>query len=441
MGRKKIGWISAAAIVVANMVGTGVFTGLGLQLAVVPSMAGILLLWLGGGAIAVMGALSYAELGSRLPRSGGEYHFLSELYHPFVGYLAGWVSLTVGFAASVALAALAIGDYLGTLLSLPGQVIGVGVILLVSLMHSNSLRSSSTVQLVLTGLKIALVIFLIVLGWSLPARTDWHWSWEVSGDLSSFAVGLVFVNFAYSGWNAAAYIVEEIRQPVKNLPRALLGGALVVTIMYLLLQVAFLRQTPVGSLVGEVAVGQLAAENMLGTAGSHWVTLAIVAVLVSGLSAMIWIGPRVARAMSKDYPLWQFLGQDNRRGIPVLAIWFQAFISILLVVTGSFQQVILYSGFVLEMFTALSVAGVIILRWRRGVSPFQSPWFPWIQIVFLIISLWILGYLLVNNWAESFWGLLNLGIGGLTFFWSRRVARIRGRISLPTGSLVKEHLP
>ncbi|MCB0554706.1 MAG: amino acid permease, partial [Phaeodactylibacter sp.] len=178
---KKIGWVSAAAIVVANMVGTGVFTSLGLQLESLRSVWSIILLWVLGGLISLFGAFSYAELGTKLPRSGGEYYFLSRIYHPILGYLSGWISLTVGFAASVALAAMAMGAYIGKFMPVSAQFIAVATILLVSLVHSVNIRQSSHFQNTFTALKLLLILFFILacfimepVGAPLELKTSWH---------------------------------------------------------------------------------------------------------------------------------------------------------------------------------------------------------------------------------------------------------------------------
>jgi basic amino acid/polyamine antiporter, APA family len=258
---QKIGWGSAAAVVVANMVGTGVFTSLGFQVGIVQNRYAILLLWALGGLNALLGAFAYAELGTHLRRSGGEYHYLSTLYHPFLGYLSGWISITVGFGASVALTAMAMGFYMTPFIDINPTFIAFASIIILSLVHSFSIRQSSLVQNGLTMLKVALILLLIVAGWYLPpaAKESWQsgadnpWIW----DSSAFVVALVFVNYSYSGWNAAAYIVEEIRNPIRNLPRALIGGTAVVSVLYILLQLSFLRQVPLEVLMQKVEASSL----------------------------------------------------------------------------------------------------------------------------------------------------------------------------------------
>jgi len=419
----KIGWPTAAALVVANMVGTGAFTTLGLQLELVQSSWAILSLWILGGLVALSGALSYAELGTHVPRSGGEYHFLSETFHPVVGYLSGWVSLTVGFAAPVALAAMAMADYLQRYFPGSATAWAIGAVLLVSAGHSLSIRSSSVVQDVLTALKVVVMFAIILAGLVFTSERqalNWQAGWVEELGSASFAVALIYVTYAYSGWNAAAYIVDEVDQPRRNLPRALLGGTMLVSLLYLGLQFAFLRQAPVSALRGEVEVAQVAALWQWGPAGGKIVSLVIASLLISSISAMVWVGPRVIRRMAEDHALWSFLASDNAAGIPVAAIWFQALLSILLIATGAFEAVLVYSGFVLQLSTTVTVIGVFVLRRRAGGGAGYRSWaFPLPQLFYLAISAWVLTYLLIDRPWESFLGMLNVAVGYISYRWSQ----------------------
>jgi APA family basic amino acid/polyamine antiporter len=421
----KIGWLTAAAIVIANMVGTGVFTTLGFQLESLQGTFSILILWLVGGLVALTGALTYAEIATRLPRSGGEYHFLSQMYHPFLGYLSGWVSITVGFAAAVALAAMAIGSYVTQFVGLSGRITATVSIIVVALIHSFDIRQSSHFQNGLTALKVLLVLVLIITGFALPPAAeyalDWHWYGGAELWQPAYFVSLVYVIYAFSGWNAAAYITDEIAEPRRNIPRALLGGTLLVSVLFVLLQLAFLRQAPADLLRGKVEVGQVVAEVMFGPTGGKVVSFLIAGLLIAGISAMIWVGSRVTRAMAEDYQMWQYFARDNRRKVPVRAVWLQAGISIFLVLSSSFEQVLLYSGFVLQLFTILTVVGLFRLRRRtRGpVAAYQSPLFPLPQVFFLFFNGLVLFFLLYDKPFESMLGMLNLLAGGLSYLWER----------------------
>jgi APA family basic amino acid/polyamine antiporter len=427
-GGTKIGWATATAIVIANMVGTGVFTTLGFQLQELQNPSAILLLWVIGGVVALTGAFTYAEIATRLPRSGGEYHFLSHIYHPFLGYLSGWVSITVGFAAAIALAAMAIGSYLTIIISFDSSSIAIVAILLVALIHSFDIKQSSRFQNILTGLKVLLVLVLIASGFLLPAASgnalmivERNASFWNDFQQPAYAVSLVYVIYAFSGWNAAAYLTDEIKDAKRNLPRALLGGTLLVSVLFILLQIAFMRQAPAALLEGKVEVGQVVAELMFGTTGGQVISFLIAGLLIAGISAMIWVGSRVTRAMADDYQMWHYFSRDNRRGVPVRAIWLQAGISVFLVSTSSFEQVLLYSGFVLQLFTILTVIGVFRLRRQKTgeEKAWLSPLYPWVPIVFLLFNSLVLVFLLIDKPFESMLGLLNLAAGAMSFAWEK----------------------
>ncbi len=422
---RKIGWRSAAAIVIANMVGTGVFSSLGFQLQSLHNTWTILSLWVIGAIFSLLGAFSYAELGTRLPKSGGEYHFLSKIYHPFLGYLSGWVSMTVGFAASIALSAMAMGAYLQDIMGWPGQIIAISAILVISLIHSFSVQQSSVFQNALTLLKIFLILFLIFFGITLYTPNnaiDWSGSWQGEIFSPAYAVSLIYVTYAFSGWNAAAYIVEEIDAPKKNLPKALIGGTLLVGLLFVLLQYSFLNQATVGQLKNKVDVGHVVAQIMFGQTGGRTISLLIALLLIASISAMVWVGPRVTQAMAREYRNWRYFAKENTNGFPVRAIVLQATISLFMVVTSSFEQLLIYSGFILQLFTTLSVAGVLVLRWqqRGDEEAYKSPFFPWFQLIFIAFSLWIMIYLLVDKPVESLLGLVNVLVGAISYSWSSK---------------------
>lgn len=424
---KKIGWKVAAALVVANMIGTGVFTSLGFQLLDVQNTWSIAALWILGGVMALVGAFCYAEVGSAFPRSGGEYIFLTKMYHPFVGYLAGWVSLVVGFAAPVALAAMALGAYLSNVVSISQTGMAVGIVLVISAIHSFNLRVSSRFQALATWFKILLIAFLILAGLWVSTEVsalDFSNSWTAEILTPSFAVAFVYVSYSYTGWNAAAYILDEIEQPRINLPKALVRGTLLVTLLYVLLQMVFLKHGSLEALQGQIDVGHVFATEVFGARGASGINFLIAFFLISSISAMVWVGPRVSMAMSEDYSLWRFLKRKNKNGIPVLAIGLQALISIFYILTGTFESVLLYCGFILQLSSALAVGGVFILRKRNpSATYYQSPFYPWLPLVFVLFSIWILGYLIVNQPRESLMGLALLGVGALTYLFSPKAGR------------------
>ena len=422
--KHKIGWKTAAALVISNMIGTGVFTSLGYQLTDIQNTWSIVLIWLLGGLFALIGALTYAELGTNFDDSGGDYVFLSKLIHPIVGYIYAWVSLTVGFSAPIAISVMAMKSYLNPINpTIFNDWFGILVILILTAIHSISVGQSGKFQNISTGVKIGFVLILIILGFSfVPAQDvtaiDLSNSWQDEILLPGFAVSLLYVTYAYTGWNSAAYIVDEIDDARRNLPKALLFGTALVTIIYVLLQVVFLKHASVDQLSGKVEVAFISFKNIFGTEGGNWVSYLIAIQLIATVSGYLWIGSRITFAMAKDHSFWRKIAVKNKNGIPVRALWLQAGISIVLTLTGTFEQVLLYASFLLQLMGTLTVASIFWLKGRKGA--FKSPLKPFLQIVFVVFSIWILGYMLMEKPKESAIGLLFVLTGIVTYFFSDR---------------------
>ncbi|MCC3154859.1 amino acid permease [Hymenobacter sp. BT770] len=426
----KIAFLTGAAIVIANMVGTGVFTSLGFQVMGIQSGFALLMLWLVGGLIALCGAVCYGELAAAMPRSGGEYHYLSQIYHPALGFLSGWVSATVGFAAPTALAALALGEYAKSLFpTLQPTWLSVAVVLLLTVVHGSSTRIGSRMQVIITALKVVvLVVFIgagMVVGEGQPLSflpDDAGWQAMLS---PTFAVSLVYVSYAYSGWNAAVYVTGEIENPKRNLSRILLAGTAVVLLLYVGLNYVFLRSTPLAGLSGQVEVGFVAATSLFGPFGGRLMGGVIAALLVSTISSMIFAGPRIVQTMGEDIPALRWLAPRSRAGIPVRALLLQTVITLAFVLKPSFKEVLVYAGFVLNLFTFLTVLGLFVLRWRRPdlERPYRAWGYPITPLVFLGLSGWTLAFILRDKPTESLYGLATLGVGLLVYFLAMRTAR------------------
>src|SRR3979409_790842 len=300
--------IVATAIVVADMVGVGVFTSLGFQVKDIPSGFSILLLWVVGGIVALCGVFSYSELGAMFPRSSGEYNFLSRAFHPAFGFLAGWGSATVGFAAPVALAAMAFGEYGKSVLpGAPPLALAIGVVWLVSLVQLSGVRHSSSFQLISTVLKVVLIVAFLIAGFVIGTPQPVSFTPDVSDFAriasAPFAIGLVFVMYSFSGWNAATYIIGEMRTPQQSLPRAMLSGALVVLGVYVALNAVFLHTTPIDKLSGQIDVARIAGSYIFGEIGGRIVGAMICIGLISSIIAMMWIGPRVLMTRGGGFSL------------------------------------------------------------------------------------------------------------------------------------------
>ena len=407
--------MTGIAIVVANMIGTGAFTSLGFQLVDLNNPLVIITLWVLGGVLALSGAFSYAEVGTAIKKSGGEYTFLSEIYHPLVGYLSGWISLTVGFAAPVALSAIAVVKYF-PYTNLPVKWTSIAVVAVVTFIHTLSLKTSSKFQNFSTLLKVILITALIIIGLVSPENSGTafvgaNYFSEITS--AAFAIALIYVSYSYTGWNAAIYILEEFENPQKSIPYALIGGTLIVTVLYTLLQYIFLKAAPINELAGQINVGTIVTQKMLGEHIGNLFSLAISLLLISGISAMVWVGPRVTSSMAKDYLLWRFF-QSKSNEIPTTALWLQFGITALFLLTGTFEQILIYCGVLLTASSALTVFGVFILRKHKthnNSSAFKSPLFPIFQILYLLFSAGMIFFAFIDNTFETVLGVGNLVLG------------------------------
>lgn len=422
----KVGLLTAASLVVANMVGTGIFTSLGFQIEYLNSPFALLMLWVVGGGMALCGALVYGELGAALPRSGGEYHLISELYHPGLGFIAGWISATLGFAGPIALAAMAFGEYTAAVFTtLSPTHLAAGIVLLSALIHGTSIRWGARFQNLFTILKVLLILVFI----GMAVGVDPSHTISILPDAAAvdelitpgFAVSLVFVTYAYTGWNAAIYIVGEIRNPERNLPRSLVLGTALVTVLYVLLNFVFLYTVPAGEMAGRVEIGYLSGQIIFGEVGGQVMSIFIALLLVSTVSAMVYLGPRVTQAMGEDAPTLSWLAITNSRGIPVNSVLFQTAITLAFIYTSTFEQVLIYAGFTLTLVTSLTVAGVFMLRWRMPDidRPYTTWGYPVTPLLFLALNVWILIYVFIDKPTESLVGLSIVGAGGLLYWVSR----------------------
>lgn len=424
MSKKVIGFYTAISVVIANMIGTGVFTSLGFQIPGTDSVFALLLLWLIGGVVALCGALSYGELAAAMPRSGGEYHYLSRIFHPAVGFLAGWVSATVGFAAPVAAAAMALGSYSSTVLpSLDPIIFATAVIAALTVVHSTSLKTGSGLQNVFTFIKIALILVIIGCGVFMahPQPIDVLPGKDAASHVfaPAFAVSLYWVSYAYSGWNASAYIAGEIQNPQRNLPRSLFRGTLFVTVLYVLLNFVFLYAAPQAELAGVKEVGAVAAKYIFGITGGQIVSGIIAVLLISTISSMILAGPRVTMAMGEDNSALRFFAKKSRGGIPFVAVITQTIISLGFLYTAAFDEVVMYISFTLNLFTFLTVLGLFVLRIKRPdlPRPYKTWGYPITPAIFLLVTGWILGYALYLNPLKSLlMAVCTLGPGLLLYF-------------------------
>ena len=431
----KVGFITATAIVIANMVGTGVFTSLGFQVMGVKSIFALLMLWIIGGIMALCGALSYSELGAAMPRSGGEYTYLSKIYNPAVGFLSGWVSAIVGFAAPIALAAMALGMYVCTVFpSFNPTYVAAIVVIGVTAVHSISVMVGSGFQNVFTTAKIILIIIFIGLGFFMGEHQSIS-VLPVSGSFAEiistpFAISLVFVSYAYSGWNASAYIASEIKNPQKNLPKSILTGTIIVLFLYVLLNYIFLYTVPISEMHDAkggpiVEIGALSAAKIFGVTGGNIMSIIISILLISTISSMVFAGPRVTMSIGEDMSALKILGKKTKKGVPIFAILLQSVIALILIFTSSFGAVLTFLGFTLTLFTTLTVLGLFILRIKQPnlPRPFKTWGYPVTPAIFLLLNLWILWFVINDKPKESLAGLAIVIVGLVIYFISKHFSK------------------
>jgi len=420
MSRTKIGWKTATALVVSNMIGTGVFTSLGYQVTGLHNTFSILLLWSAGGLLALIGAFVYVELAACFRQSGGDYIYLSRTYHPVMGYLTSWVSLFIGFSAPISLAALAMSKYLQAFGWQLGKGFAISVILAVAVFQSVNLSVSSRFQNLFTLVKILFVLGLIAVGiWMAPVPEhtallfDSSWTGEMLAP--AFAISLVYVTFAYTGWNSASYIVEEIDRPHRNLPIALFLGVGFVTAAYILLQYVFLKHAGISELTGQEDIANISFRNILGTTNVRWISFFIALQLVATISGYLWIGSRLTQATAKEHYCWSSLKKTNEGAIPVRAIWAHAVVSILIIFSGSFETIFTYASFVLQLLATAAVSTAFFIPGSRRMF-IKSNLFYLLPALFLAASLYICYYVLMERTRESLIGLFII-VAGILMYW------------------------
>jgi len=430
--------MTAIAVVIANMVGTGVFTSIGFQIIDIKSSFVLLMLWLVGGIAALCGALTYAELASRLPRSGGEYNFLSQLYHPSVGFVSGWVSLTVGFAAPTALAAMTFAAYLDSALVTTVEINRVLTALLlvtiVTVVHGRSHKASGGLQNWFTLIKIGLILgFVVLVSLSVDAPQTVNLL-PVAGDgallaSSAFAVSLIYVNYAYTGWNAATYITGEIDNPGRSVPIVLIAGTSVVMLLYLALNATFLYAVPMELLEGQLEIGVIVAQETFGETGALMMGGVLSLLLISTVSAMLMAGPRVLQVMGEDFRLFRRLSVHNKGGVPRTAVYTQGALTLIFILTSTFESILVFSGFILGLSSLATVLGVFVLRYKKGAdikeaddNGYRTWLYPLPPLVYSSIVIWTLSFIVINRPQEAGIALAIVVLGFIAWYATEKLS-------------------
>jgi basic amino acid/polyamine antiporter, APA family len=423
MSPKTISLPSAVSLVITSMIGVGVFTSVGFQLLGLPSGFAILMLWVVGGIVSLCGALCYAELVAMMPKSGGEYHILREAYHPMAGFLAGWISITAGFAAPIAAVAMAFSKYAHTLglNAMPQNVMAAVLIVGIAGIHFGSLRFIGGFLTATTFLKVGLILAFLV-GALFVSKGQSPSLAPKAGDFAlitspSFATSLVYVMFAYLGWNGAAYVASEVRDPQRNVPLAFCLGILIVMVLYIVLNAVFLWCTPWDAMKGQVEAGIIAAKSIFGETGGQFMGGLIAFGIISTVAGFTWAGSRVNQRIGQDFASLGFLANLNRYGAPAIALVLQTVMSLVMLFSGTFDQVINYLMSQLILCSMLAVLAVPIMRWRapQVERPFRVPLYPVPPVIFLGVSLWMLVFQVRARPVETAWGLLTLVIGSVVY--------------------------
>jgi APA family basic amino acid/polyamine antiporter len=420
---RQLGIGSATALVISNMIGTGILTTSGFLAGQLGSAQLVLLIWGVGAVCALAGAFCYSELGVNFPSSGGEYVYLTEAFGPTWGFMTGWISFFAGFSAPIAAAALAFSDYLGhfsTSLRLDSarHVIGSGswelklgaaqalasaIIVLFTFINCLGIRRTARVQNVLTSLKIVIILTFLIMGFAF-GQGDWQnfthpaVRTSVTPMFAQFFVSLFYIYVAYSGWNAATYVAEELKHPARTLPLSLAYGTALVAALFLGLNVLFIYAVPLESMKGVVAVGALAARHLFGPAVAGIFSAAMALSLLATVNAEITIGPRVYYAMAKNGAFFSMAAKvDPRWHTPVIAILCQGVCAVLMTVSP-FLNLLLYIGLLLNFFAVLSVGSLFIFRRRPGWQKLAvvSFAYPLLPLFFVAVGVWmtILGVML-----------------------------------------------
>ena len=418
---------TAMAVIIANMVGIGVFTSLGFQLTDIKDGFPLLLLWALGGLAALCGAASYAELGAALPRSGGEYNFLARIYHPLAGFISGWVSATIGFAAPTAAVAMAFGIF--TTKAIPGvpeswaNILAVALVLVVTFIHARTRQNSGHLQVSTTLIKVILIFVFCAAALTLAPDPQPVRVLPAAGDLKTitsgaFGVALIYVSFSYTGWNAATYISGELEHPQRDLPRILIFGTGFVMLLYVLLNFVFLKVAPIEAMVGEEEVGYIAAHHAFGDLGGRLTAAMLALLLISSVSAMTLAGPRALQVIGEDFPALKLLSKTTDDGVPHIAIYLQSAITIAFILTASFKTIMIFAGAMLAFNSFLAVLGVFILRFREPDldRPYKAWAYPLTPLIYLLITGFSLIYVVIDNPKKALFGVAVIA-GGVVFYY------------------------
>ena len=447
--KRQLSLFDAVMLIVGDIIGIGIFVTTGDIAQSIPSSGGILLIWLLGGLLALTGALSCAELAASMPVSGGDYNYLRTAYGPLVGFLSGWSSFLVTFCGSIALLCVVFTFFLSyffPVLSLDRPLLAFSVfgypmqlslghffslllVYVLSTIHYLGVAVGARVQNVLTVLKVGAIVAIIVLGVTIGNGSLDHFSpffdWSKIGSPALFGLAFIPVIFTYAGWNAVIYMAGEVREPEKNLPRALIRAVLLVIVLYLAINAVYFYAVPVEKMRGTIRVSELATTALFGKQTSAWITAIITVSILGAVNVTTMIGPRVYYAMARDGLFFESLSRVHPRFYtPSNAIVFQALWVSVLILTGTFGTLLSYVSVVIAIFSALTVGSLLVLRVKRPdlKRPYKIWGYPWVPSLFILANL---GIALATLWEKPLDALRGMGIVALGvpayFFWKNRL--------------------
>ena len=437
---RRLGPFDAAAIVISNVIGVGIFITPSYVAMLLPNRAAILGVWMIGGALALFGAFAYAELAARQPKAGGEYVYLREAFGGLAAFLTGWTSFVAGFSGAIAAGGVGVADYLNRLWPGAGNaapivswhlgwlsvivsvrgLVAIAIIMALALIQMRGLGLGRALQNSLTALKVGALVAFAAIGLMLTRVATPAFSGGAPIHVSSWLLALVPVMFSYTGWNAAVYVAEEIKQPARNVPRALLIGTVATVALYLALNLLYLRVVPQAQFVGPV--GEVAAERLFGASAGVLFAVVAIVIILSSLSAMTTAGPRVYFAMARDGAFVPAAARVHPRfRTPAVAIIAQAVWSSLLVLSGTFEQLLTYTGFGVILFSGLAVLSLFYVRRSTKDDVVFRAWgYPWAPALFCVVS-----FAIVINTIVEAPGVATAGLGVMTagipmYWWVRK---------------------
>jgi APA family basic amino acid/polyamine antiporter len=455
--KRQIGLFSAVMLIAGDMIGTGIFIATGAVAETLPSPGGVLLVWILAGLLALAGALSCAELSASLPYAGGDYIYIREAYGRLMGFLSGWSSFLVTFSGAIAFLAVTFTGFMAfffpvlgaaePLFSIPlpfipitatvGTIFSIVMVLLISGLHCLGVRLGTVTQNVLTVLKIGALLGIILLGAFFGKGDAAHFTplfdWQKIGGFGVFAAAFIPVIFAYSGWNAIIYIAGEVKNPARNLPRALLWANLIVIALYLAVNAVYIYGVPVTEMKGALRVSEVATTALFGYQTSAWITAIITVSILGALNVVTMLGPRIYYAMARDGVFFRGLSRVHPIfGTPLNAILLQAGWASFLLLTNTWGTLFTYVSVIITLFSAFTVGSVIVLRWKRPEleRPYKLWGYPVVPLLFVFAHLWIVWGAVTQKPFESLVGVFIVALGVPAYLiWRNQIKIMSGPLN------------